>query len=735
MESNKCRHQPCVPPVNFSITTVEVSVILTNIILANMIVLGIMLVYLSANLSKHTNILFLLVSIIPLGMLETGSYFFLQSPTSTRSAILILLALAAVPLAFTAVSSNLGRDSATPKSMALQAYYLAQLVVLFFFVRDLYAGKIIDWITGILDQPLIVIAHESKYWIINLLVSNGIALYEFENTLRNASRKQANGLKFVLTAFSGFIVYFAYLSIQILLFSYISESMLLVGAAIIFISLILLAYAFAKHPFWGVEIRVSRRILFGCLSTTAVAVYLIISGNIIDLLRLVQPDSHRVLVPATVFALAAAFLIAYLSPKCHARIQNFLTRYFFRNKYDYRELWMKFSERSSGSLHMTELLARVGEFIGDSMFVQQVAVWLRSHNSETFVLAYPQELFGVPSNSLSLRLKSHLTPDEVLTISGNCCASTQSPFEDSQVFEKLHIKEFVMVKNGTTVLGVLGVGADIANKAPTKEDIQLLASLSNQLAHLIMTQRLSEELLRAREWESFNRFSSFILHDLKNLATLQSMTLENAKSLSSNPEFLTDAFATFGQTTEKMINLIASLSMHRGQFSLKQQPLNILTVIRNTFDDLKIEHRKGIKLVTNFPPPIPEPIISGDPELLQKAFTNILLNAIQSLPKGEGSVEIKVTHPNNGKITTAIKDTGCGISPEQLQRLFRPFQTSKKQGMGIGLCHTRSIIEVHGGHIHIESQVNAGTKVEIELPTIRSSERNKSSEAQNTYNR
>ena len=203
------------------------------------------------------------------------------------------------------------------------------------------------------------------------------------------------------------------------------------------------------------------------------------------------------------------------------------------------------------------------------MFVQQVAVWLRSHNSETFVLAYPQELFGGPSNSLSLRLKSHLTPDEVLTISGDCYASTQSPFEDSQVFEKLHIKEFVMVKNGTTVLGVLGVGADIANKAPTKEDNQLLASLSNQLAHLIMTQRLSEELLRAREWESFNRFSSFILHDLKNLATLQSMTLENAKSLSNNPEFLTDAFATFGQTTEKMINLIASLSMQRGQFSLK----------------------------------------------------------------------------------------------------------------------------------------------------------------------
>lgn len=77
-----------------------------------------------------------------------------------------------------------------------------------------------------------------------------------------------------------------------------------------------------------------------------------------------------------------------------------------------------------------------------------------------------------------------------------------------------------------------------------------------------------------------------------------------------------------------------------------------------------------------------------------------------------------VIHPGNGKIMTEIKDTGCGISPEQIKNLFRPFQTTKKNGMGIGLCHTRSIIEVHGGRIHIDSAINAGTQVEIEFPTL-----------------
>jgi len=196
------------------------------------------------------------------------------------------------------------------------------------------------------------------------------------------------------------------------------------------------------------------------------------------------------------------------------------------------------------------------------------------------------------------------------------------------------------------------------------------------------------------------------------------MTLENAKHLSHNPEFTADAFATFHQTTDKMINLIASLSIQRGQFSLKQQPVNILEILSNTFDDLKINQRNGVKVLTTFPPVNKPPIIAGDPELLQKAFTNLLLNAIQSLPQGEGAVEVSVSEGHAGKITAAIRDTGCGISPERLRNLFRPFQTTKEKGMGIGLCHTRSIIEVHGGQIRIESEVNAGTKVEIDLPTV-----------------
>jgi putative PEP-CTERM system histidine kinase len=488
--------------------------------------------------------------------------------------------------------------------------------------------------------------------------------------------------------------------------------------------LLFLVYGSAKYPFWDVKIRVSRHLVFGGFSAITALSYLLISGSVLDILRWLQPHGFNIVLPAAAFALVGLFLAFYLSPDFHSLLRGFITRNFFRNKYDYRDLWMKFSDKSSGSLNIREVLPHVAEFVADAMFVRQVAFWLQSTTAETYHLAYSHDrLSNNGSHSHALKLdpsRSYEKNSIVFAVPADATAiaSNHFPIDRIQPLKDLGIRRLVLVTKGNEVLGLMGIGAPLGKEQLLAEDDQLLMSVSNQLSHLILNHKLSEELLLSREWESFNRFASFILHDLKNLATMQGMTLENAKHLSHNPNFVNDAFATFSQTTEKMINLIASLSVQRGQFSLKQQPVNILEILTHTFDDLKIDQRNGVKVMTSFPSKSKPLVISGDPELLQKAFTNLLLNAIQSLPKGQGDVEVTVSDEIAGRITTSIRDTGCGIPPERLETLFRPFQTTKDRGMGIGLCHTRSIIEVHGGQIRIESQVNAGTRVEVELPTL-----------------
>ena len=378
---------------------------------------------------------------------------------------------------------------------------------------------------------------------------------------------------------------------------------------------------------------------------------------------------------------------------------------------------------SRGLLSTTDVLPLVAELIATAMAVDRVAIWIQAHHSDS---AYILEYYHAPTTVVrnyrkAIRRMRTLAPAELnKTFMVAVSSETQGtpPIGNEASLSALGINRYTFVGDENQILAVLGVGNIPERNDWTAENDRFLLRISHQLADLMVRSRCTEERSLARAWESLNRFTAFVIHDLKNLATIQSMTLENAKHLSQNPDFLSDALATFTRTTDKMIDLIASFAIQRGQFSLKQQPVNVVDVIQQTLVDLKLQQRTGIKINTEFPLPETPPMVSADPELLQKVFTNILLNAIQSLPQGTGIIDIVVVQDNAGKIIATVSDTGCGIPPEQLQNIFRPFQSTKEGGMGIGLCHTLSIVEVHGGHIRIDSQVSSGTTVELEFPRI-----------------
>jgi putative PEP-CTERM system histidine kinase len=705
-------------------TEMDPALLVKSLPLLNLLALGAISIYLIFTGIRPCTAAFLLISLLPLLTFELGSHLFVQTAQSSGGALLIVLGIGLSPLGFTPLSHGLSVISNSKLRWLWLLYYVSQLIILTLMLEGLVRGGIIEWVTAILDQPVILIDKSRRLYFLNVLIASGVSLFCFEDTLRRARGSQLEGLKYVAVAFLGFFVCFSYIAWNISIYSYISQSILLSGSGIISLGILLLVYSLAKYPLWGTQLNISRNFIFGCLSFTGVSIYLVISGNLLAFLQSVQPQAHGILLPVATFALSAILLLIYLSPYFRKKFENVISRNFFRNKYDYRQLWMRFSEKASGSLSLDDVLPKVADFVADIMFITQVVIWLRSPSADTFSVAYRHDPISLNSRKPdSLRLNPSWMPNRATSVYhisevGMPARRGAFPLDSFEPIINLGVNRIVPVTSGDRILGFLGVGPELDDRAPSLEDDQLLANISSQLAHLMLTHQLSEELLLAREWEFFNRFSSFIVHDLKNLATLQSMTLENAKKLRDNPAFVADAFATFAQATEKMINLISSLSMQNGQFAPRRQPVNIVEVVANTCDDFRLEQTNGIKIVTNLPPHENPAIVSGDPELFKKVFTNVLLNAIQSFPNGHGLIEVSVSHSNDGKITTSIKDAGCGIPPEQLRDLFRPFQTTKKHGMGIGLCHTRSIVEMHGGHMRIESQVNSGTQVDIDLPTL-----------------
>jgi signal transduction histidine kinase len=108
------------------------------------------------------------------------------------------------------------------------------------------------------------------------------------------------------------------------------------------------------------------------------------------------------------------------------------------------------------------------------------------------------------------------------------------------------------------------------------------------------------------------------------------------------------------------------------------------------------------------------PEISADPDLLCRALQNLVLNAIDAMPQG-GDLTIR-TAAADGGVEVSVADTGSGLTPEECQRLFTPYYTTKQHGTGLGLAIVQSVVSDHGGKISVESTSEKGTAFRIELP-------------------
>jgi putative PEP-CTERM system histidine kinase len=219
----------------------------------------------------------------------------------------------------------------------------------------------------------------------------------------------------------------------------------------------------------------------------------------------------------------------------------------------------------------------------------------------------------------------------------------------------------------------------------------------------------------ARQFESFNRMSTFVVHDLKNLVAQLSLMNANAEKHKDNPEFQRDMLETLNHSVQKMKLLLQKLG--RTENAEKKLPLAVDQVVRQAVA-LKSAFEPHPQLLVE----VPGLEVMADRERLERVVGHLIQNAIEATPP-DGHVLIRVARragEARDAVEIEITDTGEGMTEEFIrERLFKPFDSTKSAGMGIGVFESREYITELGGVLEVSSQPALGTTFKVVLPLYR----------------
>jgi putative PEP-CTERM system histidine kinase len=242
------------------------------------------------------------------------------------------------------------------------------------------------------------------------------------------------------------------------------------------------------------------------------------------------------------------------------------------------------------------------------------------------------------------------------------------------------------------------------------EESELIKTISNQVAAAMLNLRVAEQMRQQKEMEAFQAMSSFFMHDLKNLASKLSLVTQNLPVHIDNPEFRADALRTITQSVAKINTMSNRLSLLSRKLELTCKETDLNDLVDVAVSDVKSFIRVPLAHSLGKVPPL---FIDG--EQIYKVVENLLINASEAVQQ-DGRISISTSCRENWAEIT-VQDNGYGMSKEFIEKsLFLPFRTTKKQGMGIGLYHCKTIVEAHGGRVEVESEAGQGTTFHVLLP-------------------
>jgi putative PEP-CTERM system histidine kinase len=550
-------------------------------------------------------------------------------------------------------------------------------------------------------------------WIV---FSTALILVNLENTFRASTGRIRWQIKFVVLGLGMLCAVWVYTSSQALLYHSLDNSTALLNPIALLAASVLFTWAMFRSQFLNVDVYLSYTTIHYSVTVLLVGVYLVMVGLMTKLIHRFSPDRSVPLGAFFVLLALTGLGVLLMSDRLQERLKRFVTRQFKRPRYDYRKAWMELTERTTSPADVADLCTATAKIVSTTFNVLSVNIWLFGEADQRLTLA--GSTVFTQSQAEELERSGDMVREFVLALTQAQPAMLDFRNERLAWAEEMtrahpdFYAEYgfcyaLPVEAGSRVLGIITLNEDRVGGAPFSiEDQDLLRAYAAHLAAHILQLQASESLRRAQELEAFQHVSAFFVHDLKNLASRLSLTMQNLPVHFENPEFRADALRGISQSVAKIENMCGRLSMLRKKVEIVAVPGDLNALVATTLDEMDLPVARDLQ-------PLPE--APFDAEQIQKVITNLVLNAHEAVA-GRGSVSV-ATRAHETSIEFSVTDNGCGLSREFIEKsLFRPFQSTKQRGLGIGLFHCRIIVEGHQGRIDVLSEEGKGSTFRVLLP-------------------
>jgi signal transduction histidine kinase len=501
------------------------------------------------------------------------------------------------------------------------------------------------------------------------------------------------------------------------------------------------AYAVVQHRLMDIEVVIKKGIIYSTLMAAIVGVYsfLILLGQI--LFQNTLGINQWVATVITAFAIAVGF------KPLESFITEITNEYFFKKKIDYQNTLKKSSEALSLLTNIDRLIRLSTRILARDMVLEEASTLIYDEAGHRYtvkaVAGKSKDLLGLALSD-NHELFKHLFAAKRILLKDEIKHTLENKMLLPEERKRLNTikKEMEMLHAhicvpsisrgkfiGNKLVAIFCIGDKKSGDMYTNEDIQLLSTLSNQAAVAVENaimysdlmkqfQELKEtkdQLVQSEKLAALGTMAAGIAHEIRNPLTSLQLFVQMMAERYDDREFREKFTQIVPPEIERLNRIVNDLVSFAKPSKLIREPVQINDILDKTIRLSEISFRKfNVKVVKEFSE---VPMVTVDSQQMMQIFLNLIMNGSQAMPTG-GTLTVRTYYLNdiNKKVCIDIKDTGVGISEENLKKLFAPFFTTKEGGTGLGLAITRRIVEEHKGEVKIKSKVGEGTTFTVELP-------------------